>query len=858
MRAPGAPLDAPSAPEPGSCLSAPLVGLLLALVGGMLIERFLLPGTLTGWWLLAAAAWMGWLGCWWAGRLRAGCGLLLTSVLATGAAWHHAWWRLYPDHEFSLALGAGDHPVCLEGIALTGPRVVPAPPPSPLRTIPPEERTTLWVEVRALREEARFRPATGRVQVTVAGRLPGLHAGDRLRLWGLARRVERPLNPGEPDLQRLARGQRCLAQVYVESPEGVQVRARGSAWSWRRLIGRLREAGQQRLAQWVPPRQSRLASALLLGVREQLDAEQREAFLVTGTVHLLCVSGLHVGIVAGGVFLVLRLAGLPRVAVGTILLGVVLLYALVTDANPPVVRASVLVLGACAAWLLHRPAESWNTLAAAALVVLAIHPASLFQVGTQLSFLAVGTLLACRPLLTPPPLTDPLDRLIAASRPWGVRVARAAAGWLWRTWLTGAVIWLVAMPLVWQRFHLLNPVALALNFLIWVPASVALHGGMASLILGGLWPAVGRLCAAICAQCLAVLERCVALGDAWPGGHVWLPAPPAWWVALFYGGAGAVVLLPRGRPPARWLLGLALGWLAGGLLLAGSRDGRLFRPASDRVVCHFIAVGHGVSVLVELPDGRTLLYDAGRLGMPDVAVRAISGVLWSRGLRHLDAVVLSHADVDHFNALPGLLERFSVGVVYAPPSLFDRRAPAVQALHDAITRSGVPLRWLWTGRALDAGAVRLRVLHPPPEGVPGSDNANSLVLLLEHAGRRLLLTGDLEGAGLDALLRQPHRDCDVVLAPHHGSPRSHPRGLAAWCRPETVIISGPRNLRSREHLETVRQAFRPTGAEVLHTAEDGCVRVELRAAGVRVRPFCVREESSRRTSPLPAQFAQAP
>ena len=129
--------------------------------------------------------------------------------------------------------------------------------------------------------------------------------------------------------------------------------------------------------------------------------------------------------------------------------------------------------------------------------------------------------------------------------------------------------------------------------------------------------------------------------------------------------------------------GIAAAWIAGAVAAVRRRRQAADRQSQPRpLACNFVAVGHGVSVLVELPDGRNLLYDAGRLGSPLAGVRPVSSVLWSRGITHLDAVVISHADADHFNATPGLLERFSVGAIYVSPVMFEELPPAVKELHE--------------------------------------------------------------------------------------------------------------------------------------------------------------------------------
>jgi competence protein ComEC len=242
-----------------------------------------------------------------------------------------------------------------------------------------------------------------------------------------------------------------------------------------------------------------------------------------------------------------------------------------------------------------------------------------------------------------------------------------------------------------------------------------------------------------------------------------------------------------------------------------------------------VAVGHGTSVLIELPNGKTLLYDGGSLGASRFAVRPIAAVLWSRGITHLDAVIVSHADADHYNAVPDLLERFTVGVVYVSPVMFRDATPALEALHDAITSAGVPLRELDATDRLEGGdGVELEILHPPAQGVAGSDNANSIVLRIGYQGRNILLPGDLETPGFEYLMAEMPLHCDIVMAPHHGSIKTDPLEFSQWTTPEYVVISGG----AGRDVGAVRWAYEYRGAKVSHTAIDGAVRFEISAAGI--------------------------
>src|SRR4029077_13331785 len=138
--------------------------------------------------------------------------------------------------------------------------------------------------------------------------------------------------------------------------------------------------------------------------------------------------------------------------------------------------------------------------------------------------LAVATMIAFQPLLAPQPILDPLDRLVAASRPGFVRFSKRSGGALWRLWLTGALIWLVSTPLVWKQYNLVSPVALVLNFLMWLPVTIAMYAGMGTLGLGPLTPLAGKLLGQTCDWCLHLLEHSIALGRDWPGSHQWLAA----------------------------------------------------------------------------------------------------------------------------------------------------------------------------------------------------------------------------------------------------------------------------------------------------------------------------------------------
>ncbi len=176
----------------------------------------------------------------------------------------------------------------------------------------------------------------------------------------------------------------------------------------------------------------------------------------------------------------------------------------------------------------------------------------------------------------------------------------------------------------------------------------ALVSGLMLLLCSTIPGPLAACFAFACNFFLNIVEQLVRFGERVPYGHAWVPGPAEWWLIGLYAGLAVFLAFPRLRPPLRWRLALLSAWTAAGVIVPWWTTDR------HGLRCTFLSVGHGESIVLELPEGRTVLYDAGRLSAPTSCCRVISGYLWSRGLTHIDAVVLSHADTDHYNALPQL------------------------------------------------------------------------------------------------------------------------------------------------------------------------------------------------------------
>lgn len=633
------------------------------------------------------------------------------------------------------------------------------------------------------------------------GRLPpGVAAGARVRVAGRFYPPRPPGNPGEADgRRRLAvRGLSLLADLRT----GANVRiVREAPPGIRRALATLRRKAAVRLRDGLPADVGPLAAALLLGLRTGLTADDRLQFERTGTMHILAISGMHVLLLAGLVHAVLRAAGLgPRAAAG-ITLALALAYVPMAGGAPPIRRAVTGLVFYGLALVRGRPPDAASALSGAALVIAVGDPADVVRIGFWLSFLAAGGIA----VLAGPWRERGSRRHRLLRRFPAVRADRPVRlrfwDYVWRALPVALAAWLATQGLVAHAFGVVTPLA---------PLANLMAGPLVALLLPlvALF-AVGINWAAAPVTLLVVgLRALLAVLARLPGAYWVVPPPPLLPVLLWTGGC---LLLRRSVRTGLPFLLLA-GLLGGGLVLGGSA------PARAEIV--LLDVGHGQALLVRFPDGAAVLIDGGSRTRPDVGRRVVRPALRALGVTRLEAVVCTHPDADHSNALPYLVATFPVGRLWTGRD----PAPAVVA---AARRSRVPMVRARPGDLVYGsreGSARLTVLAVGG-GPRVSANDCSIALLFEAAGRRVLVPADREEAGLRDLLRRGVPRCDVLIAPHHGGRCAVAASVAEAVRPRWVLVSVARGF---AHAETLAAYGAADG--VRSTARDGCVFVRFPAA----------------------------
>lgn len=821
--------DAPavSVPDPsrrplGLLAGRPLVGVAIALIVGIALHS-LLPLIVPLWLALATA--LAGLAILLRNQPVAATGLIHLATLSAGIALAQLDASHYPRHHIAHFTGE------LRRLAQVEMRVVDPPriyAPSFGQAYPMPPRQTTIAEVTAIRSWDDWKPACGRMLVQIAQPNPRLQQGQLIRAWGMLDRPAPAMNPGQFDWAAYYRQQRVLASLHIPHANNLVVVEEGTLSP----LARWRAWTRERLASGFADRQSldhALLRALVLGDSDPELREVQEQFRATGTSHHLAISGMHIAVMGGVIFVLARLLrASPRVAWG-IALGFVIAYGVAALPSPPVVRSVLLWSVIGVAILARRGIDFLQMLSLTLVAMLIYQPLDLFNAGFQLSFgIVIGLIV----------LTQPVARLMGGTREpqveggltrWSLRAAAYVDRQIMLVLASGIVAWFVSLPIIATHFSQLNPYAIAGSILLAPIVFVALIGGVLKVLLSAVWPALDGAWAWVAQQPMVWMRGTVDWLAGLPATDVPMPAPPWWMIVIFY--LTLVLMCVRWQRPGVRALTIITHVSAAVALLVIPYQMRLApTPFASELRVTMLAVGAGQCAVVEPPSGRVTLLDAGSLSLADPLRRAVAPFLRERGITSIDTVAVSHANSDHFSAVAELVESYGAREVLTSASFAEELVgnPLGAETLASLKRAERPPRTALPGDIVPLGtSTSLEVLWPPDErGLKSNDQ--SLVIRLTHAGTSVLFTGDIQDDAMTRLLQTPEKlRSDILIAPHHGSAEGMTRAFIDAVAPKQIIASNDRTLTGKQ-LEFDRIV---RGREFLRTHDSGAIVIRIQSDG---------------------------
>ncbi len=707
---------------------------------------------------------------------------------------------------------------------------------------------------------------------------PDLRYGQLVELQARMRRIRNFQNPGAFDYEGFSARSHVYWTAFSSAAAPVTVKPGRCGSRFQAAIFALRTAALGRIERLYPNNSyaTAMMQATLIGESTRMERIWTDTFRRTGTYHMLVIDGLHITVLAAFLLFLLRLCFIPEMTALAITGSGAWLYALVSGMNSPSIRAAAGFTLYVVARYFYRRGRLMNLLAAIAIVYLLWDPSQLFDAGFQLSFLAVAAigLLAAPvleatslpyalaiagineasrdPRLTPRAAQFRLElRLLATtlsyyaplSRVWAARalaVAVRIAVFGYDLAVISAAIQIgLALPMA-IYFHRISLTGLSANILV-VPL-LALVVPLGFFAVFTMW----RVPAILAGWLLRA-------GEAVAGWHTHLEpnwrvlAPPLWLGVLFCAALLLLALAIRRSRPWSWAALTAV------LVLFALIFWHPFPPAlhAGELELTAIDVGQGDSLLVCFPDSKLLLVDGGgvlafgrhRISRIDIGEDVVSPYLWSRSIRKIDVVALTHAHDDHAGGLPAVIENFHPSQLWTGAMA---SSAAWSAVHQKALAQNVQIRELAAGRSFNFGGARIDVISPPGGYRPGASptNDDSLALRVTFGHRSLLLTGDMEKpmersalAGTDPLR------ADILKVGHHGSNTSSIDPFLDAVSPEFAVISDGFENTFRHPHPKVLERLAAHHASILRTDQDGLITLRTDGQRISVETFRLQKAS---------------
>lgn len=607
----------------------------------------------------------------------------------------------------------------------------------------------------------------------------------------------------------------------------------------------------RKAAETLPQPGRGLFLSLTIGEQGFLAPEVREWFMTTGTVHILSISGSHLGLIALLSFALIRKACLllpsrallslsrwliPSRLSALLTLVPVVGYTLLAGAETATIRSAIMiVIGLCTVWL-GTSRYLLHALAAAAGLTLLVHPAALYDISFQLSYVSVWVLaLALRRETSPHELSPHVKGITRRTLYWLQESVRLTA------WVT-----LATLPLVACYFNQVSWMGLFANLLmvpfvgfILLPVS----------LLSAVWVIVSESSTLPGAGLIEVLGQGVVASTQWlagqPGAEWFVAAPTVPTMVLFYLLGWAML---TGRPAhASLLLKRAMAAGMAGLVVWWLWSPRPFsREGQVRVT--FLDVGQGDSAVIELPKGEVLLIDGGATYERfDMGRSVVAPFLWNRGIRAIDHVIATHPQLDHAGGLAWIVAHFQVQHVWT--NGVTRSEEFWRKIERALEKRHLQANVAEQGRQIvDGTECSMAVLNPPPgrdissAGKLQSLNNLSVVTELTCGGQRMLFTGDIEREGLARMAQSGHLShINLLKVPHHGAVSSLNRGWLNTVQPDMAVVSAGRRNPYGHPAEEVMTAYESVPTQIWRTDRDGAVWADLDLPGQHLTVHSTKE-----------------
>ncbi len=791
---------------------------------------------------------------------------LLVIIFLTGIAYHHLRFFSHAGDNISNFINTDKIPVRLQGVIVSSPITKSLAAPLLAPTKYHKEMSTFLLRAEAIENTSvsvisgallrKWKDISGTIKVNVYQaqqiestlenrryHLPEeLNYGDKVELIGKLSIPSTSRNPGQFDYKHYLKRQspRVEATASVVSLDNIKILSEGNGNLFYTVVYGLKRKLNTVIEKNVKKESVPLVSSILLGEREKVPKNLMDGFLKTGTIHFLAISGLHVGILVVSLHYLLRLFTLNTKYLAMIIILIVLLYAAITGMKSPILRAGIMVTMYYGAFIINRRWDLTNSIAAAVFIILLINPSDLFNVGFQLSVLALLGIIYTSSRIEnffwkSTLLVEKLQAKEERSEIWFLLKKYCR-----KTFCVSLGAWITVMPVIAYCFHIVTPITVFLNIIIFPLVWLILVVGFIVLIAGLIFPIIVAPFAWFISYSEVVLGYLVLFFSTGFDTFFYTSTPSLIWIVIYY--MVFIIYLLRERFKIRITHLIIATLVISNIFVFSHSPGR----GRDSLKLTCFDVRHGASFFIQFPNGKNMLFDSGTKSNYDVGKYVVAPFLRQNGIRKIDTVIISHEHDDHCNGIPSLIDRFNVGNFFVNKFFLQSgnrvgllRMFAEEKIKTGLLADGLEIKGY--------EPAEIRVLNPPDKdilrdkGIPVENisiNDSSSVLLIEYMGYRILLCADIGERGIAMLLSGDGSSnvdvsADIIQVPHHGGFIVNAGDLINSVKPVHAIICG---LAKDISASTVEE-YQRYGVSLLKTHENGAVTYTINREGIKVSTF---------------------
>ncbi|MFA6185658.1 MAG: DNA internalization-related competence protein ComEC/Rec2 [Phycisphaerae bacterium] len=684
--------------------------------------------------------------------------------------------------------------------------------------------TSFYAKVYSAKTVAGWANSAGTIKFYISEDSNCVKIGDRFEAFCKLQKFQSVDNPGQFDTAEYLRRNNVYLAASVKSANTITIidSQKITPFSIKAKLHQLASAALRSSAE--DDDYISLTEAMLLGSRTKIDSNIYNAFIKTGLVHLIALSGLNVGILAGlAWWLGVQLGFLHRGRALVCITGVVI-FLLTIPPLPSALRAGVMAVIFCLSYFFSVRANLINTLAISAIVLLLIKPTDFLDAGFQLSFAATLGIILFGPLFLKF-LMLPFENLKNPFIYKFLKIVLAAFS-------TGCTAWLAISPIIAWHFCQMQLLTAVWTVPAIIPATVIIVLGTLKILLNPLLPTFAAGIAVIIDFSAWVLSKLVIFFADVPFTYIITGKPHIIIILLIC----LLILLWKlfsfRKTSANLIYPIGIAFLFIAVFCANKYKN--FNSLQLTV----LSVGHGQTAILNT-NGTTTIIDAGSISRNNIGGNIVNPFLNYAAIGKIDSVFISHDDIDHYNGLHEIIENHKCRNIYAPAQFIQNINDSNAAMDLEKFLQNKKLSLTPAPAKTSIGKAEITLLWPNELSNTQlfSDNEASLVLLAQYAGRKILFCSDIPSAIQKQLMNlYPDLDIDIMIAPHHGSARTADDDFITFFRPEFLITSCAefRFAGTSEQIKNSENSF--------YTCKDGTIVVEITPKGkIKIKTFKSRQ-----------------